>query len=73
MAQNRITELTLKFARDWAKGFKDTAILGFSSMRYILKVPSNDRDFNTSHPFFLLQRARTRRAEFDGSLEIFLG
>ena len=37
MAQNRITELTLKFARDWAKGFKDTAVLGDFKHALVLK------------------------------------
>ena len=29
MPQNRVTDLTSKFTRDWARGFKDTAILRF--------------------------------------------
>ena len=35
MPQNRVTDLTSKFTRDWAKGFKDTDILRF------FKVPKD--------------------------------
>ena len=38
MPQNRVTDLTSIFSRDWAKGFKDTAILRFFKHALYLNV-----------------------------------